>query len=229
LLAILSFLRNYGAIPDHVPIEWDRAHVYTVKADKDSLYQAAHSLPCQLVINRALVWNLVSGEDIEAQHITLELRKLFADELIAPKVFNSADSLAEESCLRGALLDACADVIAASKPILRRAGVLKTGPAGEILLTTRDVENPTAGIDFAATENAFKTWLVQSRAAFCRAIEAAKANGVTVLGKDGTRDVIEILEGYLSESLSAEAPSREICSRMEQNFWRARKPPSGPA
>jgi hypothetical protein len=223
LLAILSFLRNYGAIPANARVDWDRAHVQAIKGDPSS--DAAHNLPCQILIDGTFPWLLVSGVDIEAQRVIAELRSLFGAVYVAPKVFNTADSIAEASCLRGALTAACAEAIAKSKPIRREAGVLKRGVGmsyGEIQLTAADVANPGAGIDAGAVDEAFRTWLTHSRAAFNRAIDVVKEDGASSMGKDVTDDVIYILERYASATLSQATPSRDELSRLEQSFWRAK-------
>ena len=44
LLAIFSFMRNYGAIPATARVDWDRAHVQSIRGDPTS--DAAHNLPC---------------------------------------------------------------------------------------------------------------------------------------------------------------------------------------
>jgi len=223
LLAILSFLRNYGAIPGDARVDWDRAHVQAIKGDPSS--DAAHNLPCQILVNGQFPWQLVSGKDIDAQRIVSELRSLFGAVYVAPKVFNAADSIAEASCLRGALTAACAEAIAKSKPIQREAGVLKRGVGlnyGEIELTASDMTNPGAGIDAGAVAEAFRTWLKESRAAFSRAIDVVREDGASSMGQDVTEDVIYILERYASATLTAAAPSGGSWSQMERSFWRAK-------
>jgi hypothetical protein len=223
ILAIFSFLRNYGAIPGDALVAWDRAHVQAIKGNPTS--DAAHNLPCQILINGQFPWLLVSGKDIDAERIISELRSLFGAVYVAPKVFNAADSIAEASCLRGALTAACAEVIAKSKPLLREAGVLKRGVGlnyGEIELTTSDVANPGAGIDAGAVGEAFKIWLKESRAAFGRAVDSVREEGASSMGQDVTEDVIYILERYASATLTAAAPSNHTWSKMEESFWRAK-------
>lgn len=223
LLGIFSFLRNYGSIPANARVDWDRAHVQAIKGDPNS--DAAHNLPCQILVDGKFPWLLVSGEDIDVQHIVLALKSQFGAVYAAPKVFNRADSIAEENCLRGALVAACGDVIAKSKPIERGAGVLKRGVGvdyGTIQLSASDVSNPGAGIDITAVGDAFQTWLRESRAAFDRAIEQVDQNGASSMGQDMTEDVIYILERYARAAQETFAPPSHVFSRMEQDFWRAK-------
>ncbi len=222
LLAILSFLRNYGAIPAGAHIDWDRAHVQAIRGSATA--DAAHNLPCQILINGRFPWDLVSGSDIDANRIMSELRGLFGAVYVAPKVFNAADSISESCCLRGALAGACADVIARTKPIQRGAGVLKRGVGmnyGDIQLRTSDVANPGAGIDAGAVGDAFQVWLRESRAAFDRAIEFVRDEGASSMGQDVTDDVIYILQRYSSAALTATPPAGAWLSELEQSFWRA--------
>ncbi len=223
LLAILSFLRNYGSIPGDGSVDWDRAHVQAIRGDSSS--DAAHNLPCQILINQRFPWDVVSGNEIDVARIVLELRSLFGGVRVLPKVFNAADSIAEANCLRGALVAACADVITKSEPIRTDAGVLKRGVGqnyGEILLTRLDVGNPSAGIHAGAVEDAFQTWIRESRAAFRRAIDVVQEDGASSMGQDVTEDVIYILERYGSEALNANPPSRNTLSQLEQSFWLAK-------
>ena len=220
VLAIFSFLRNYRAIPGDSHVDWDRAHVQAIKGDPTS--DAAHNLPCQILINGQYPWQLVSGQDIDAQHIVSELRSLFGAVYVAPKVFNAADSVAEANCLRGSLAAACAEVIAKSKPVRRGPGVLKRGVGpnyGEILLKTSDVANSGAGVDAGAVGEAFQTWLKESRAAFSRAIEAVREEGASSMGMDVTGEIIYILERYASATLTTAVPLSNSWSQMEQSFW----------
>jgi len=223
LFSILSFLRNYGTIPAQAHIDWDRAHVQAIRGDLSS--DAAHNLPCQILINGQFPWLLVSGKDIDAERIIQELRSLFGAVYVAPKVLNAADSIAEANCLRGALTAACTEVIAKSKPIRREAGVLKRGVGihyGEIELRTSDVANPGAGIDANAVREGFQIWLTRSNAAFNRAISAVEEEGASSMGKDVTEDVIYILQRYASEASATNTPSNNSLSEMEQGFWRAK-------
>jgi hypothetical protein len=223
LLAIFSFLRNYGVISAGARVDWDRAHVQAIKGDPSS--DAAHNLPCQVLINGRFPWQLVVGQDIKVQRIVSELRSIFGAVYVTPKIFNAADSLAEANCLRGALVAACGEVIAKSKPVRREYGVLKRGVGvnyGEILLQTSDLANPGAGIDAGAVAAAFQTWLKESRAAFNRALDAVRENGALSMGKDVTDDVVYILERYANATLSTAAPVSSCWSQMEQSFWRAK-------
>jgi hypothetical protein len=208
LLGILSFLRNCGAIPEGARVDWDRAHVQAIRGDSAS--SAAHNLPCQVLINGHFPWELALGPDFNQQHIISELRSIFGAVYVAPAVFNSADSLAEANCLRGALVSACAQVIAESKPVHREAGVLKRGVGlnyGEIELRTADVANPNAGIDAGIAQDAFRKWLKESSAAFARAAEAVREEGASSMGKDVTEDVVYILARSSTSNRRAEVRS----------------------
>jgi hypothetical protein len=224
LLAIFSFMRNYGAIPATARVDWDRAHVQSIRGDPTS--DAAHNLPCQILIDGQFPWLLVSGKEIDGPRIIEELRALFGGVYVAPKVLNVADSIAETSCLRGALVTACAQVIAKSKLIGREAGVLKRGVGlnyGDIELAASDVSNPGAGIDTVAVAGAVRTWLTASKAAFGRAIEYVNANGASSMGQDVTDDVIYVLERYARATHEWAAPVNAALSQMEQGFWLAKR------
>src|SRR5262249_52252213 len=138
------------------------------------------------------------------------------------------DSVAEASCLRGSLVAACAEVIGQSKPITQREGVLKRGVGlsfGEIQLSVSDVSNPGAGIDVAAVEGAFRTWIRESTAAFNRAIDDVRANGSSSMGRDVTEEVIYILERYARAAQGTVAPPRAVFREIEQGFWRVKTSP----
>ena len=223
LLAILSFLRNYGGIPANASVNWDRAHVQAIKGDPRS--DAAHNLPCQILINSQFPWVFVSGNDIDADLLIAELRESFGGVYVAPKVFNTADSIAEATCLRGALVAACAEAISKTKPVRREGGVVKRGVGvnfGEIQLTTADMANPGAGIDHAAVASAYQTWIVKSIAAFDRAIHGVDEDGASSDGEDVTDDVIYILERYKRFAEASSAPTAANLWTLEESFWRAR-------
>jgi hypothetical protein len=226
LLAILSFLRNYGSIPANPVVNWDRAHVQAIHGDRFS--DAAHNLPCQILINGQVPWALVSGNDINTALIVSELREAFGNVRVGPKVFNAADSIAEANCLRGALVEACTEVIGKSAPIRRAAGVVKRGFGlnyGEILLTTADMANPGAGIDHATVRTAFDTWIGHAAAAFDRAVKDVERNGATSWGEDVTEEVVYILQRYKQFTLkNAVPPSDTMLSQFEETFWRAAGP-----
>jgi hypothetical protein len=223
LFATFSFLRNYGSIPANCRVDWDRAHVQAIGGNSNS--NAAHALPCQILVNGQFPWLLVSGEDIEVERIVSELRKLFGGVYVAPRVFNTADSIAEANCLRGALVTACAEVIARSKPVARSAGVLKRGVGlnfGDIQLSVSDVSNPGAGIDVVAVEGAFGTWIRESIAAFNRAIVDVRANGASSMGDDVADEVIYVLERYARAAQATPLPPSAVLWEMELGFWRAK-------
>jgi hypothetical protein len=220
LLGILSFLRNYGSIPAKATVNWDRAHVQAIRGDLQS--DAAHNLPCQILINGQFPWNYVWGIDLNAARLIAELREAFAGVYVAPKVFNAADSIAEENCLRGALVDACTQVIASSALVRREAGVVKRGVGenfGEIELSTADLANPGAGIDQSAVISAYQTWLGRSAAAFERAIGDVEENGATSMAQDVTDDVLYILQRY-KRFAGERAPTAINLAQLEEAFWR---------
>lgn len=197
LLALLSFLRNLGNIPGGAKVEWDRAHVQAIKGDRYA--DAAHNLPCQILIGEHFPWELAVHPDVHSSLMVAELRGLFGAVYVAPKVFNAADSIAEANCLRGALIKASEAVIARSAPIGREAGVLKRGVGleyGEIQRTTADVSAPAAGTDRAAVAAGYAVWVTQSKAAFASAMAAVSADGASSMGNDVTDDVLYILERY---------------------------------
>lgn len=221
LLALLSFLRNLQAIRADAAVEWDRAHVQAIKGDRYN--DAAHRLPCQILIDRRYPWDLNPGPDVNMAGFVAGFRARFGDVWTLPKVFNAADSIAEASCLRGALVDACRSVVSNSKPKQRQAGVLKRGVGlnyGEILLRTADVAQPGAGIDRKAVGDAYLVWTNGSTAAFRRAAETVQSNGTTVLGQDCTDEVIYILERYIR--FAADPPSLfsgNQLERLEESLW----------
>lgn len=225
VLAIFSFLKTDGAIPAGARVDWDRAHVQSIKGDVHS--DAAHNLPCQIVINGQLPWNMSFGKDLAAKHLVAELRSLFGGTMVAPKVFNAADSISEKNCLRGGFTAACAHVLDMSKPAAPGPGVLKRGVGlnyGEIELTRNDTSS-LARIDVDVVVNAFQMWITLSRAAFEKAIAEVRAEGATSMGVDVTEDVLYILDRYNSEAMTATAPTRDFLGRMEQEFWRATSSP----
>jgi hypothetical protein len=217
VLAVLSFLRNYGRIPANAIVNWDGAHVQAMSGD--SQHDAAHRLPCQILINGGFPWNNLAGHDINAPLLVGNLRGQFGDVKFAPKVFNRADSIAEDHCLRGALVDACTQAISLSKPIKRQAGVVKSGYGGVIELTVDQMANPSAGIDHAAVVSAYGTWITKSRAAFDRAIAHVEANGTTSDHKDVSEDVIYILQRYKRFALECPAPTDRRMWDFEADFW----------
>jgi hypothetical protein len=220
LLALLSFLRNLGAIPAACQVEWDRAHVQAIRGDEYS--DAAHHLPCQILVDRRFPWELTAEEQVDIPGIILELRKLFGDVWVLPKEFNAADSIAEANCLRGALVAACSLAISSTKPIRREAGVVKRGGAGEILLATEELLKPTAGIDHKAVTEAYNMWRANSTAAFRRAIDDVRANGTTVRGEDRTDEVVYILERYIRfADVRPSLFSGNNLARLEESLWLA--------
>ncbi len=224
LLAFLSFLRNLDCIRANAAVEWDRAHLQAIKGDSAS--DAAHRLPCQIWIDRHYPWDLAARQNVLDPTIVTEIRGLFADVWVHPKVINAADSIAEKSCLRAALIEACASVIRGSQPLARQAGVLKRGTGldyGTILLTTSDLPNPGAGIDAAAVSAAYALWKVRSVAAFHRAIQSVREDGASVNGQDRSGDVVSILERYIhAAAVQPSLFSGSNLSRLEESLWLAK-------
>ena len=224
LLAFLSFLRNLNVLRANAVVEWDRAHLQAIKGDSTS--DAAHRLPCHLWIDRQSPWDLAAKQNVLTPSLATEIRGLFGDVWMLPKVFNAADSTAESNCLRGALIDACTSVILNTKPIPRQAGVLKRGTGldhGTILLTTADVPNASAGIDHSAVHSAYALWTARSIAAFRRAIDDVRQNGRSVDGQDRSEDVIYILERYIR--FAAGPPSLfsgDNLYALEESLWLAK-------
>jgi hypothetical protein len=217
VLAVLSFLRNYGRIPANAVVNWDGAHVQAMSGDPE--HDAAHRLPCQILINGRFPWNYLTGHDINTAFLVVTLRRQFGDVKFAPKVFNRADSIAENHCLRGALVDACTQVIRLTRPIKREAGVVKSGYGGVIELTVDQMANPSAGIDHAAVVSAYGTWITRSMAAFDRAIAHVEAHGTTSDHKDVSEDVIYILQRYKRFALDCAAPTDRRMWDFEAEFW----------
>jgi hypothetical protein len=217
VLAVLSFLRNYGRIPANAVVNWDRAHVQAMSGD--SQHDAAHRLPCQILINGEFPWKNLTGHDIDTALLVVNLRSQFGDVKFASKVFNRADSIAEANCLRGALVDACTQAISFTKPIKREASVVKSGYGGVIELTVDQMANPSAGIDHAAVKLAYGTWITKSMEAFDRAIAHVQEYGTTSDHKDVSEDVIYILQRYKRFALECPAPTDKRMWDFEADFW----------
>jgi hypothetical protein len=221
LFALLSLLRNLDVYQRESIVTWDGAYLQAISGDNAS--NAAHRLPCQIIVDGKYPWDLPARKNMDIGRVAIELRTLVGDVWVLPKVFNAADSIAEHSCLRSALVEACKTAITETAPIQREAGVLKRGTGidyGLILLTTDEVSNPHAGIDHAAVRTAYAVWVEKSIAAFTRAIQNVRQDGATVNGKDCSEDVIYILERYIR--FAAERPSLFSGAnlfRMEESLW----------
>jgi hypothetical protein len=140
-------------------VEWDRAQLQAVRGDSSN--NAVHRLPCQILIDRRYPGGLSPRPDVNISAFVSEFRELFGDVWTLPKVFNAADSIAEDCCLRGALVEACGSVISETKPIQGEPGVLKRTVGlnyGEIQLRTTDVLSPGGGIHGLAIAEAYKVW-----------------------------------------------------------------------
>lgn len=219
LLCHLSFLRTLGDIRADDPVNWDRAHLQVRRGT--TAENAAHRLPCQIVIRGVFPWDLVRSPLIDIPRMQLRLRELFADVWQYPKAFNLADCEAEENCLRGALTDACQSVISETRPLVRRGGVLKHGPGNLILVKVEQRPgSESAGIDRNAVRMAWEVWRRLARKAFDRALAGVQAGGVTYAGSDFTEEVAYILARY-RESLSREPPrlSDHMMHEMENDLW----------
>jgi hypothetical protein len=234
LLCYLSFMRNLGDISADASVNWDKAHVQAIKGRIDS--NAAHALPCQVLISRQYPWNLVRSTLIHTEHLRSGLRELFGRVWILPKAFNLADCIAESTCLRRALVAACQKVLEDTKPIERGGGVLKRGVGGwqaghkepsfgMIQLRTSDIHGGAkGGIHGDAVHAGFKEWRTQAADAFERAMKKVEEDGVTYDEVDYTDDVLYILAKY-KESLDvppAKLGAAQI-SRLEQSLWLAAK------
>jgi len=221
LLALFSLLRNLDVYQPTSIVTWGKAQLQAASATGSS--NAAHRLPCQIVVDGQLPWKLPKRNHIDMSTIAHKLRALFGDIWGFPKVFNIADSTAEASCLRGSLIDACKSVLANTKLIKREAGVLKR-ESGMILLTVDEVDNPGVGIDHKATMNAYDVWIQQSVAAFQSAIQKVRKDGRTDNGQDCSADVIYILEQYIQFAAVTPAlfaNSNAKLYELEESLWRA--------
>lgn len=222
LLCYLSLLRNAKAIPEHAVLAWDRAHYQAFRASEGR--NAAHVLPCQLLIDGANPTGLAVPPFLDGNKIRYALAELFGKVTSLPKVFNVSDSRAEDHCLRGAFVQACEYVIGHTQPIHRQAGVLKRGVGlnyGEIQLSVND--RPAAasvGIDHGAVRTAYEIWNQGARAAFGRAIAAVEAKGATVDGQDASDEVIYVLEQYRANLTQLPAKMTDpMMFRLEESLW----------
>jgi len=220
LLSCLSLMRNLGDIPRPQPVlTWSKAQVFTVTGSAEE--NAAHCLPCQLWVDNVKPWDLVRSQLVDRSRIAEMLRvEIFGHETILPLAFNLADSLSEDNCLRGALLAACAHVIAHTKPLQRRSGVLKRSGDGTILLTINDrPEAATAGIDHQAVKDAYRLWQNNAAEAYREAGWEA-GQGVFREEKDYTADVLYLLEKYEESLINLPARiSDDWMWRFENEVW----------
>src|SRR5262245_10380397 len=86
LLCYLSLMRSANAIRPQADVDWDRAHYYTFHASEGR--QAAHVLPCQLLIDNRRPSDIVPPAFLSAPKLQSALRELFARETSLGKVFN---------------------------------------------------------------------------------------------------------------------------------------------
>jgi hypothetical protein len=223
LLCLLSLMRSLGDIGPHAQVEWDRAHVQATRGDLAS--DAAHLLPCQVLVDGNYPWDLVKNLDIQCVEVRAALRGLFGHVYCAPKIVNAADSIAEASCLRGALTRACSEVIESTRPLERTAGVLKRGIGlnyGDIELSTSQLKDSSAGIDIAAVQRAYRTWVGGAKAAFQRAITHAGTEGAGSESLDVTGDVLCILQHYLRfADILPTLFASDATARFAERLWRS--------
>jgi hypothetical protein len=218
LLCYLSLLRTSNDIPQQAAVNWDRAHVQSVKASQGGNV-GAHVLPCQILIAGQRPSDIIPNNVLNRSKIQNGLRLLFGKVTVLPKVFNIADSRAENNCLRGSLVAACESVIRETKPVQRTAGVLRRGVGanyGEIQLKAADLPaaGQTVGVDHNAVKNAYEVWRREARATFDRTIRAVRQTGATSDGEDVSEQVIYILERY-RESLN-QSPAKLMDRMMYQ-------------
>jgi hypothetical protein len=222
LLCYLSLLRTAKAIRQHADVNWDKAHYQVFSASEGR--DAAHVLPCQIMIDSRRPSDISPPALLNGEKLKNGLKELFAKVTSLPKVFNVADSRAENHCLRGALIHACVAAINETQPLNRIAGVLKRGKGlnyGENQLTLQDrPEAAEVGIDCKAVRKAYQVWIEKAREAFDRTIAAVEARGATVYGKDAKDEVIYILERY-RESLD-QPPAMltdNVMFDLEEDLW----------
>ena len=225
LLCYLSLLTTTGTINPGDPIEKVRAEEQSLKASMAGQV-SAHVLPCRLLINGKLPFDMTPPSAINAQKVNQALKEdVFGKCTVLPKVFNIADSRAENNCLRGALAAAAQSVIAGTKAQSSEAGVLRRGTGlehGTIELSRSDLpkEAQSYGIDPQAVLAAYDVWVKAAGAAFGRTISIVQLRGSTMDGDDVSEDVIYILRRY-QDSLSeqpAVLDERQIHKLME-GLW----------
>ena len=124
LLCYLSFMRTLNDIPVGAAVNWDKAHVQAIRGSLES--NAAHALPCQILVSSQYPWFWVKSKYIDQEHLRTSLRQIFGRVWILPKAFNLADCVAEANCLRGALVAACDKVIRDSRKREPSAGRAET-------------------------------------------------------------------------------------------------------
>jgi len=211
LLCIISLLKNVGDIPGNSTMAWSAAQRQAIRGDRMS--DAAHCLPCQILINGSVPSAFVKAEGLDSRYLKQELDALFGKVTVLPKPFNLADSLAEASCLRASLVHAC-------QTILR--GTKNTGPRNirrAVGFEPNMLETIPTGVDQKAMRTAYELWVQESARAFKRAAERANLEGVTY-GEDYTEDVIYILEKYRAlVSVEPAIFSNDNVGRLESSMW----------
>jgi hypothetical protein len=211
VLCFLSLLQNVGDIPLNSVVAWSGAHRQAIKGDSKS--DAAHCLPCQILINGSVPSAFVKRKGLDIQYVQQELDALFGKVVVLPKPFNLADSLAEASCLRASLVHACQVILRDTK---------NAGPRNirrTVGFEPNVVETVPTGVDRKAVRAAYDLWVQESVRAFTRAGERANLEGVTY-GEDYTEDVIYILDKY--RALASVEPakfSNDNIGRLESSMW----------
>ncbi len=224
LLCYLSLLSNANAIAQTAAITWDKAHVQSISASTGGQV-GAHALPCQILIAGQRPSEIALPREFDGDKLRHNLRQLFGKVTVLPKIFNMADSRAEDNCLRGSLVAACISVISETKPAQRSAGVLRRGKGldhGMIELTRSALPAAVrgAGIDHDAVRAAYTVWSNQARAAFGRTITVVEQRGSVMAGEDVSDEVIYILERY-RDSLKrrpAKLGDRQMYD-LEESLW----------
>jgi len=211
LLCFLSLLQNVADIPLNSTIAWSGAQRQAIAGDSRS--DAAHCLPCQILINGSVPSAFVRANMLDVRHLKQELDALFGKVTVLPKPFNLADSLAEASCLRASLVHACQAILRDTRDAGPR-NISRT-----IGFQPNIIETVPTGVDQKAVRTAYDLWVHESTRAFTRASERAKKEGVTY-GQDYTEEVIYILDRYRAlASLEPAKFSNDNIGRLESSMW----------
>lgn len=195
VLSYLSMLQNAGAIT-HVNAHAVGAIYQSTRGSKALKQEAAHQLPCQVLIGGEDPTTLPVNGHPQPRRIVERMRAAFAAVTVADKALNTADKACEriEPGIEEAFLLACRAVIQAPSAGAKDTNIKEAGTLDLITVSLFPINRPVV---LNAFEN---TWLPRSDRAYEEAMNAVIDRNFCLSVNDDKDEVIVNLGIYLRDN-----------------------------
>ncbi len=197
VLCYFSMLNNAGAV-SHLNLGGAGAKFQATRGSRPLDQEAAHQLPCQIMVNGVDPTNLPVGGLPQARSMVDRIRAAFGAVTVADRALNTADKACERvvPSIADAFVVACRAVLGAPSTGAADKRVRGHGQSWGELRTVSHYP-----INQIAVRNAFSTvWLPRSTAAYLAALDAVVEFDFALGPRDDKDEVIANLGVYLAHN-----------------------------